>query len=138
MDPNNAVVKLCADGMSAEQEGRLADARALFERAWAARSDDFEACIAAHFLARRQDSEEERLAWNEEALRRADAVADDRVSPFYPSLLLNLGHSHEVLGALDLARRYYALAAERVGELDEDRYGSVVRDGLARAKERVG
>ena len=138
MDPNNEVVKLCVEGMGAEQEGRFADARALFERAWAAHGDDFEACIAAHYLARQQDSDQDKLAWNEEALRRADAVADERVSGFYPSLLLNLGHSHETLGALDEARRYYTLAADRLDELSEDRYGGIVRDGLARAKERIG
>jgi tetratricopeptide (TPR) repeat protein len=138
VDPNNEVVKLCVDGMDAEREGRFVDARALFERAWAAHRDDFEACIAAHYLARQQDNEQDTLAWNEEALRRADAVPDERVSAFYPSLLLNLGHSHEALGALDEARRYYALATERLGVLSDDRYGVVVRDGLARAKERIG
>jgi hypothetical protein len=31
------------------------------------------------------------LRWNQEALTRADAVADDSVQGFYPSLCLNLG-----------------------------------------------
>jgi hypothetical protein len=137
VDPDNEVVRLCVEGMGAEREGRFADARALFEQAWAAHEDDFEACIASHYLARQQETEPEKLAWNEEALRRADAVGDERVSQFYPSLLLNLGHSHEALGSIDEARRYYALAADRVDALPEDRYGNVVRDGLARARERL-
>ena len=137
MESDDEVVRLCVDGMGAEREGRFADARALFERAWAAHRDDFEACIAAHYLARQQETDREKLAWNEEALRRADAVGDERVRQFYPSLLLNLGHSHEALGSFDEARRYYALAAERVDSLPEDRYGDIVRDGLARARERL-
>ena len=64
-------------------------------------------------------------------------MGDERVRQFYPSLLLNLGHSHEELGSFDEARRYYALAAERVDSLPEDRYGDIVRDGLARARERL-
>jgi hypothetical protein len=54
MDPNNPVVRLCAAGMAAEGEGRPADAKALFEQAWAESRDDFEACIAAHYVARHQ------------------------------------------------------------------------------------
>jgi len=34
MDASNPVVKLCADGMTAEGEGRRDDARRLFAHAW--------------------------------------------------------------------------------------------------------
>ena len=54
MDPDNPVVKLCATGMEAEFDGRLDDSRLLFLQAWQAAQDDYEACIAAHFVARRQ------------------------------------------------------------------------------------
>lgn len=137
VDPDNPVVRLCVDGMGAEGEGRHADARALFEQAWAAHTDDFEACIAAHYLARHQDDPADTLKWNEESLRRADAVGDARVQSFYPSLLLNLGHSHEVLGAPDEARRFYALASARLSDVSNDRYGDVVRDGITRARARL-
>ena len=76
MDTANPVLGLCQDGMRAEAEGRRADARKLFERAWAAATDDYDACVAAHYLARQQDHPEEVLRWNREALDRADAVAD--------------------------------------------------------------
>lgn len=55
IDPDNAVVKLCAQGMQAEGAGRRGDARALFEQAWEIAGDDYERCIAAHYLARHQD-----------------------------------------------------------------------------------
>ena len=49
MDAENPVVKLCVEGMTAEGEGRMAEARALFRKAWDARSDEYEACVAAHY-----------------------------------------------------------------------------------------
>lgn len=88
------------------------DARALYQQAWDLHADDYEACIAAHYMARFQDTPEETLNWNQIALKRANAVNDERVAEFYPSLYLNLGQSHEALGNLDEAKMYYDLAAE--------------------------
>ena len=104
VDPANAVVKLCAKGMAAEAEGRMDDARGLFAEAWSVSTDDYEACIAAHYLARHQAPAEETLWWNQEALRRADAAAN-RVSGFYPSLYLNAAYALEQLGRIVEARR---------------------------------
>ncbi len=137
MDPNNPVVKLCAAGMQAEGEGRPAAARDLFMQAWAACQDDYEACIAADFVARQQASLEETLRWNQAALDRAQAVGDDRVEGFYPSLYLNLGRSYEVLGDLDAARTYYDLAAAKLDTLGAGRYGDTARYGIAAAQDRI-
>jgi hypothetical protein len=82
MDPNNPVVKRCADGMRAEGQGKHDEARTLFTEAWEAAQDDYEACIAAHFLARQQDTPQEMLRWNQESLNRANAVGDERVQVF--------------------------------------------------------
>ena len=112
MDTDNPVIKLCIDGTRAEFEGRRGDARALFRQAWEAARDDYEACIAAHYVARCQDRPEDTLRWNECALRHALAVGDDRVLAFFPSLYLNMGQSHETLNHQAEARQYYALAAE--------------------------
>lgn len=138
MDPNNPVVRLCAEGIQAEMQGRAADARALYTQAWDARRDAFEACIAAHYLARHQETPEEAHRWNAEALTQADAVPDERVRSFYPSLLLNMGHSCETLGDLTGATRYYALAHDRLADAPEGPYGDVVRHGVAEARKRVG
>lgn len=112
MDVNNPVIKLCIAGTQAEFAGRIEDARALYRQAWDAAQDDFEACVAAHYVARHQANLQETLRWNLEALARAEAVGDARVAPFYPSLYLNLGRSYELLGEEEEARRYYDLAAE--------------------------
>ena len=138
MDPDNPVVKLCVAGMRAEGDGRLDEARDLFIQAWAAQQDDFEACIAAHYLARHQATPEETLHWNEEALKRAEAVGDARVQGFYSSLYLNLGHVHEALGHMAEASRYYELAAERLDAVPGGRYGDVVRSGIENGRMRVG
>lgn len=136
MDPNNPVIKLCVEGMQAEAEGRNEDAHNLFMQAWEASTDDYEACVAAHYVARHQ-SPEDALHWNQVALARAEAVGDEKVQGFYPSLYLNLGHSYEVIGNLAEARRHYELAAERVGDLAEDPYGNTVRKGIEAGRRRI-
>ena len=110
MDTNNPVIALCMAGSRAELEGRRSDAYALYAQAWDAAQDDYEAGIAAHYVARGAASPQEMLRWNREALIRAEAVGDERVDPFYPSLYLNMGRSHELLGEQAEAERYYALA----------------------------
>ena len=112
MDTNNPVIQLCVEGTRAEFEHCVDDARILYEEAWAARKDDYDACIAAHYLARVQESVEESLRWNQLALEHANAVNDESVSDFYPSLYLNLGRSYELVGDQAEAQRYYDLAAE--------------------------
>ena len=137
MDPDNPVVKLCAEGMQAEMQHRYDDARAFFQQAWNSARDDYEACVAAHYLARHQPSAEDTLRWNLESLARADAASDERVREFYPSLYLNLGFSHEALGNPAEAMRYYDLAAERVGDLPEGPYRDMVQHGIAEGRRRV-
>lgn len=112
MDETNPVVQLCIQGARAEFEHRLEDARALYQQAWEAHADDYEACIAAHYVARFQDNPEETLRWNQSALHHAELVNDERVREFFPSLYLCLGRSYEVLGNKIEATKYYQLAAE--------------------------
>jgi tetratricopeptide (TPR) repeat protein len=137
MDPNNPIIKLCADGMQAEAIGRYDEARLLFAQAWEQSKDDYEACIAAHYVARHQKTPEEILHWNKVALDRADAVNDERVLGFYPSLYLNMRKAHEDLGNWEEAKRHYELAAAKMSNLSQGRYGDVVRDGLNRGLQRV-
>ncbi len=112
MDLDNPVVKLCIEGTQAEFQGMTAKARSLYQKAWEAARSDYEACIAAHYLARYPESPQERLYWNQVALDKARAVTDGSVQEFYPSLFLNMGKSYELLGDFDEAKRYYDLAAD--------------------------
>ncbi len=111
MDINNPVIKLCMAGTRAEFEHRLEDARVLYQQAWETRTDDYDACIAAHYVARFQDSAEQSLRWNQIALEHANAVNDDRVKDFYPSFYLSLGRSYELMGNQTEAQKHYDLAA---------------------------
>lgn len=137
MDGANPAVRLCVDGMAAEARGQPAEALRLFAEAWSASADDFEACIAAHYVARHQPTVELALHWNAEALQRADAAAAERVREFYPSLHLNLGHSFERLGDLRAARGHYHCAAARLADLPEDGYFNFVRAAVAKGLERT-
>ena len=111
MDLDNPVIELCVQGTQAEFAGRIQEARELYWQAWESSTDDYEACIAAHYVARHQETHTETFRWNLEALERADKVQDDRVRDFYPSLYLNMGYSFELLGNQAEAQRYYTLAS---------------------------
>ena len=111
MDLNNPVVKLCIEGTRAEYAKKPDDAYQLYSQAWELAKDGFEACIAAHYVARFQDNPEERLRWNQLALTHAEAVGDESVKGFFPSLYLNMGQSYELLGNSAEAKRFYDLAA---------------------------
>ena len=112
IDLDNPVIQLCLAGSQAEFEGRLDAARVAYRQAWDSAQDDYEACMAAHYVARLQADPAVTLYWNQVALARAEAIGNDRVRSFYPSLYLNLGQSYEVLGHQAEAEKYYALAAE--------------------------
>lgn len=137
MDENNPVVKLCAQGMQAEGEGRSRDARELYEQAWAKSKDGFKSSTAAHYLARQQQSVEGTFRWNKEALERAEETEDERVRGFYSSLYLNMGKSHEDLGDIGGARRCYEEAAKKAEDLPDDGYANMVRRGVDNGLRRV-
>ncbi len=137
MDPNNPIVKLCTQGMEAESAGDLAKAKVCFDQAWTQASNDWEKCVAAHYLARRQTTPEATLHWNEECLRCANAVGDDTVAGFYPSLYLNIGHSNEVLGNKQEATEAYRSAERLLDTLPPGPYADMVKDGVVRGLQRM-
>ena len=111
MNTNGTAIKLCIQGTQAEYQDRPEAAKSLYAQAWERAIDDVDRCIAAHYVARFQETPEARLQWNQEALDRANAVNDERVKDFYPSLYLNMGQSYESLGNQKEAKHYYDLAA---------------------------
>ena len=98
-------------GIQAEYERRLDDARRLYAEAWRAAADDYDACVAAHYMAHLEPDAAQALRWNLEALACALRVPD-RVTEFMASLYVNLGRSYELAGDVAEAERYYTLAAE--------------------------
>ncbi|WP_106401105.1 hypothetical protein [Actinocorallia populi] len=138
MNPDNPVVVLCSQGMQAEAEGRDDDARDLFRQAWETAADDYEACIAAHYLARHQPTAHDTLHWNQECLKRADRVADDRVKGFYASLHLNIAHAHRDLDSPEQTREHFTLAAERLADVPPGPYADGLRLAAAEGLRACG
>ncbi len=135
LDVSNPVVALCVEGM--QQEGIPGAAKRCFERAWAIRQDDVDASIAAHFLARHQDTPEETLAWNRRALHHALATSDERVRSFMASLHLNLGDSLLATGDASGARRALGDARDWLSVLPDDGYAALVTRGIKGLEARL-
>ena len=136
IDPSNPVVALCAEGMS--REGTPADALRLFEQAWALRRDDYDAAIAAHFIARHQPTLAATLHWNMLAIRHAEAVSDGRASALFPSLYLNLGDAQANAGDVMAGAESVRHAAAHLAALPRDGYREFVALGIRRLAARLG
>ena len=129
-DPENPVIALCAAGMAVE--GVPAEARMKFEEAWAARRDDYDAAIAAHYLARHQATPAETLHWNSLAVRHLERIADERARELGASLYLNLADSLFATGRHEDARAALANAALSVEALPPDGYRQMIEQAIAR------
>lgn len=137
VNPDNPIVKLCVQGMECESSGRHAEALGFFMSAWMQSQDDFERCIAAHYVARHQTEPVEALLWNQRSLDHANAVSGDRVREFYPSLYLNMGKAHEDLKNREDAKRFYQAAEQLLDSLPNGRYSTIVREAVERALLRI-
>jgi hypothetical protein len=119
-----------------DQEG----ARALYQVEWdaaASAGDQYRACVVAHFMAHAQSQPEAQLSWHLRALDAADAVGNERVAPFYPSLYANIAEVALRLGDLPRARRYSERASATEHTLGDDGYGRMIRALIARVAEGV-
>ena len=138
LDPENPVVALCAAGMAAG--GDAAAASDCFTRAWARRADDFEAAVAAHYMARTQPNAAGKLDWDARAVGHAEAAlagGDERVGGLLASLYLNLGDGLLAAGRRDEAWHVIARAEAALAALANDGYGAFVAAGVARLRARA-
>jgi rifampin ADP-ribosylating transferase len=136
-DPNNNVVKLCAQGMEMEGQGKPEDAVKLFLQAWAEATSYFEKFTAAHYVARHQESVEDKLKWDKIALQLALKINDDNVREVYPSLYLNIAKCYEDLKEPENAKINYELAISFIHFLPDNGYGNMVKGGIIDGIERV-
>jgi tetratricopeptide (TPR) repeat protein len=138
VDPSDPVVAAIGRGIIAETAGDIESARAAYEEAWRVAADDFERCLAAHYVPRTIDDPHEKLRWNEEALRFADAVGDERVTGFYPSLLASVGLCLLALGDVSRAVQALEAALRSVDDVPESDYRSgltaMIEERLAEAR----
>ena len=138
LDPRNPVVALCAAGMNAG--GDAATAGDCFARAWAKRTNDFEAAVAAHYMARTQPDAAGKLDWDARAVRHAEAAlatGDTRVRVMLASLYLNLGDGLLGAGRRDEAREAALRADAALEALADDGYRGFVAAGIARLRARA-
>ncbi len=137
-DSHNRIVKLCVKGMMLEGEGRRTEAAAIFNQAWNQAENDVERYISAHYVARHQDTPEEKLRWNKTALDCALKVKDEGIRGVLPSLYLNLGRDFESLKDIPSAVECYRTAESYAQYLEDDGYGKMIRGGIGAAIERTG
>ena len=136
-DPNNNVVKLCAEGMNMEGEGKAQEASKLFLQAWNEATNNFEKFTAAHYVARHQKSAADKLKWDEAALQFALKINNDTVKETFPSLYLNIAKCYEDLNDLNNAKKNYELALSFTNSLPNDGYGNMIKGGITKGIERV-
>lgn len=138
MADDDAMITRIGRAKTLAENGDRHGARALFETLWAeatSAGDELHACVVAHFMAHAQDAPEAQLDWHLRALRAADAVGDDRVVGFYPSLHANLGDTYLRLGDLPHARQHIEKARDTEHVLERDGYGQMMRSLIARLTE---
>ena len=97
--------------------------------------NQYQACVVAHFLAHTHVEPEAQLDWHLRALQAADAVGDERVRAFYPSLHANLGDVYLRLGNLTQAQKHIDKAHETEHVLPDDGYGRMLRSLIIRLTE---
>ena len=88
--------------------------------------DQYQACVVAHFMAHACTELGEQLLWHQRALKAAEAVGDERVQGFYPSLYANLGEVCLRLGDREQARVYATRVQEVAPLLQDDGYGRMI------------
>jgi rifampin ADP-ribosylating transferase len=137
IDPNNHVVQLCAEGMIKEGEGNADEAKALFLQAWNNATDDFEKAIAAHYVARHQQGNAEKLMWDEAALAHALKSNGENMKAILPSLYLNIAKCYEDLHDFTNAEINYRLALSHTDALSGDGYSKMIKAGIGNGLERL-
>ncbi|MDN3657440.1 tetratricopeptide repeat protein [Ferruginibacter paludis] len=136
-DPDNSIVKLCAQGMELEGNGETEEAHKLFLLAWQEAANDFEKFISAHYIARHQKTVADKLKWDKIALQAALKIEDETMQANYPSLYLNIAKCYEDLGDFDKAKENYQLALLSSNKLPDDGYGNMIISGIKKGIERM-
>ena len=137
MDPNNPVVKLCAEGMMAEGEGDPVRAAALFHQAWEASVTELDRAVAAHYVARHAGEPTEVRRWNGRALEHAERSDSPEARQFLPSLLQNLGKSLEDTGAHREAAQAYERGHAALPSAPEGPKRDLLARGIEAGRQRM-
>lgn len=135
-DPDNKIMKLCAEGMNMEAAGKPEEASILFIRAWNESLTDNEKFTAAHYVARHQKCVADKLKWDEVSLQFALKIKDDSIKRALPSLYLNIAKCYEDLDYICKAEDNYKLALLYADFLTYNGYGNMIRNSILNALNR--
>ena len=130
LDINNDIVKLCAEGMQLEGQGKANEASELFHRAWETALTNFEKVIAAHYVARHQQNTAEKLKWDQKALTLALKIDNGDTRALMPSLYLNIAKCYEDLKDNKQAAENYHMGLTFVAIDSENGYARMIKNGL--------
>ncbi len=108
--PFNSVVKLCIQGMAAEEQNKHEEAGKLFEQGWNEATDDTEKFLAAYYLAGSQQTSSKRLEWFEIALQYALKSNDNTAKSAFYSLYLKIAECYKELSDPEKEKKYKELA----------------------------
>ena len=111
MDLTRPAIALCVEGTRLEFDRQIDEARQRFAEAWQCATDDYEKCVAAHYVGHLAQTPADALFWHQTALEHAAKADAALVENFMPSLYVNLGHAHEKMGDAAQAKHFYDLAA---------------------------
>lgn len=117
-NPNNTIVKLCLQGMAMEENGKPQEATQLFMQAWDAAANDFEKFLAAHYIARRQETPTDKLRWYQTALQLALSLNNEAVRGAFTALYASIADCHQSLGDAAEASKNRELAAATYAPAD--------------------
>ena len=109
---DDEVLALLAQGNEAR-----AQAKERFRAAYEGATTEIARCWAAHLVAVEEDEPGEKLRWNLESLRAAEATeatGDARASGLFPTVLGNVGLSELLLARPQAARARYLEARARL------------------------
>lgn len=123
--------------MLLEGEGKPEEAAKLFYQAWNEAQNSIEKFTAAHYVARHQNTIEDKLDWDIIAVNFATQSNDPAVKAVLPSLYLNIGKGYEDLNNYAKARENYQLAFDHAIYLTNDGYGAMITAGINKGLERV-
>lgn len=141
MTPDGPLVARIVAARTLADGGDYVAARAQLDALWdevTLARDHFHACVVAHYRAHLEETLDGLLHWHVRALAAADAVGDERVRPFYPSLHGNLADTYLCLGDAAHARQHVEQARATEHLLAADGYGAMVHGLIARLDAATG
>jgi hypothetical protein len=143
IQPESHVYATIREGIALREQGRSPEAKTLMESLVADvenEDDAYAKVFLAHSLADVQESPEDELAWDLQALtfmgELTDQRAIDRGNPggknaLLPSLHLNLAVDYQRIGDDANARRHFELGQAHLDALSDDQYGNSIRGAFA-------